>query len=152
MSSLRLVHIELTVANAFVESLHRHHKPVQGHRFSVGVELDGVLVGVAICGRPSGGHGEHNQDTVEVTRLCTNGAHNACSYLYGACARAAKALGYKYIQTYILEAELGTSLKASNWRLLGTSSPSTFDKYRTDGATRKADGLGVKQRWGLNLA
>lgn len=30
---MRLVHLELRDANAFVTELHRHHKKVQGHRF-----------------------------------------------------------------------------------------------------------------------
>ena len=54
-------------------------------------------------------------NTVEVTRLCADGTRNACSFLYGACKRAAKALGYSRIITYILESEDGTSLKASGW-------------------------------------
>jgi len=35
--------------------------------------------------------------------------------LYGAAARTAKAMGFVKIQTYILESELGTSLKAAGW-------------------------------------
>ena len=36
----------------FINKHHRHHKPVVGHRFSVGAEDNGILVGVAIIGRP----------------------------------------------------------------------------------------------------
>jgi hypothetical protein len=39
--------------------------------------------------------------------------------LYSACARAAKALGYGRIITYILESESGTSLRASGWVMTG---------------------------------
>ncbi len=39
--------------------------------------------------------------------------------LYSAAARAAKAMGFLKIQTYILETETGTSLKASGWKLEG---------------------------------
>lgn len=35
--------------------------------------------------------------------------------LYSACARIAKDMGFEKIQTYILESEHGTSLKASGW-------------------------------------
>ena len=52
---------------------------------------------------------------VEVTRLCTDGTKNACTFLYSACARAAYNLGYKKIQTFILQSESGISLKASGW-------------------------------------
>lgn len=59
--------------------------------------------------------------TAEVTRLCTNGTQNACSMLYAAAWRTAKAMGYKRIITYILESESGISLKASGWHFLGIS-------------------------------
>lgn len=112
---LRLVQCELADANAYVATLHRHHDPVQGHRFSIGVNHDGRLCGVAICGRPVARMVNKSQ-VVEVTRLCTDGTKNACSFLYSAAARAAKALGYIKIQTYILASEPGTSLLAAGWQ------------------------------------
>ncbi|MBO0750453.1 MAG: hypothetical protein J2O44_08505 [Porphyrobacter sp.] len=57
--------------------------------------------------------------TLEVTRLCTNGHRNACSFLYGAAQRAAFALGYRRIGTYVLKSEPGTSLAAAGWKLIG---------------------------------
>lgn len=57
--------------------------------------------------------------TLEVNRCCTDGAKNACSMLYGAAWRAAKALGYQRLITYTLPEEGGASLRASGWRLLG---------------------------------
>lgn len=117
---MKLVHVELAEANAFVTELHRHHKRVQGHRFSIGAWEHG-LVGVAIVGRPVGGQNQH--EWVEVTRLCTDGTHNACSFLYGAAARAAKALGFTRIQTYILKQETGVTLKASGWQFERMSHP-----------------------------
>lgn len=72
------------------------------------------IVGVAICGRPVSRHLDDGM-TLEINRLCTNGHRNACSKLYGACARIAKEMGYKKIVTYILESEHGASLKASNF-------------------------------------
>jgi hypothetical protein len=58
-------------------------------------------------------------DTLEVTRLCTDGTRNACSFLYGAAARAAFALGYHRIGTYTLPEEGGASLRATGWKLIG---------------------------------
>jgi hypothetical protein len=57
--------------------------------------------------------------TAEVTRLCTDGTKNSCSFLYGAAAKAAFALGFQRIGTYILANEPGTSLTATGWRLMG---------------------------------
>lgn len=98
--------------------LHRHHQAVRGHKFSLGAEKDGQLVGVAIIGRPVARMLQDGK-TLEVTRLCTDGTRNACSFLYGAAARAAFALGYDRIGTYTLPEEGGVSLRASGWKLLG---------------------------------
>lgn len=93
---LRLKPISLRDANEYVRKYHRHHKPVAGHKFSIGCEADGELVGVIIAGRPVSRYLDDGF-TLEVTRLCTNGEKNACSFLYGAAARAAAAMGYKRI-------------------------------------------------------
>ena len=76
------------------------------------------LRGVAIVGRPVSRFLDTGL-TAEITRLCTDGYKNACSFLYAACARIAKNMGYDRIITYILAAEKGTSLKASNWTCNG---------------------------------
>ena len=111
---LKITHIELSDANAFVAEHHRHHKPVTGHRFSIGVCNGGKLVGVAIVGRPVARKIDQ-RSTVEVLRLCTDGTRNACSILYAACRRAARELGYSRIITYILDTESGASLRAAGW-------------------------------------
>lgn len=118
MKRLTVERLELAEANAFVEQHHRHHRPVVGHVFSIGAALDGKIVGVAIVGRPVARLRDDGV-TAEVTRLCTDGTRDACSFLYGASARAAFALGFKRIGTYILASEPGISLAAVGWRLIG---------------------------------
>lgn len=115
---LQRVRVSLAEANDFVAAVHRHHKPVVGHLFSLGASLDGALVGVVIVGRPVS-RMRDDGETAEVTRLCTDGAKNACSFLYGAAARAAFALGFKRIGTYTLPEEGGASLRGAGWKLLG---------------------------------
>lgn len=115
---LQHVRIGLDEANAFVDQHHRHHKPVVGHLFSLGAVKDESIVGVVIVGRPVS-RLRDDGETAEVTRLCTDGTKDACSFLYGAAARAAFALGFKRIGTYILASEPGTSLTAAGWRLIG---------------------------------
>ena len=110
-------HIELAEANAYVEQFHRHHKAVRGHRFSIACYDGDRLCGVAIVGRPVA-RGIDQRSTVEVLRLCTDGTRNACSFLYGGAKRAAKALGYDRIITYILESESGVSLRASGFSFI----------------------------------
>ncbi len=110
--------VTLGEANEFVTRHHRHHKPVVGHKFSIGVVVGDDVVGVAVVGRPVSRHRDDGL-TLEITRLCTDGTKNACSFLYGAAAKAAFALGYKRIGTYIAAHEPGTSLIAAGWRLIG---------------------------------
>ena len=140
-----IVPITLRAANAYVEERHRHHKPSRGHKFSIGLMVDLEIVGVAICGRPVA-RGSDDGYTLEVSRLCTDGTKNACSKLYGACARVAKEMGYLKIQTYILESEIGTSLKASGWKLEFVTAGGQW-KY-TGGKERRTDQpTEPKQRW-----
>lgn len=106
--------IELRDANAFVERLHRHHDPVYRDKFRVAAVSDGQIVGVCQVGRPVSRINDDGH-TVEVVRLCTDGTKNACSFLYARAARAAEALGYRKIITYILETEDGASLRAAGW-------------------------------------
>tara|TARA_Y100000814_G_C12144500_1_gene338697 strand:- start:217 stop:651 length:435 start_codon:yes stop_codon:yes gene_type:complete len=114
---MNMTPISLAEANQFVADHHRHHKPVVSHKFSMAVEQDEEIVGVAIVGRPVA-RGLDDGYTLEVNRCCTTGAKNACSMLYGAAWRAAKAMGYRRLITYVLDSETGTSLKASNWKLV----------------------------------
>lgn len=155
--SLRIVPVSLQEAKAFVAKVHRHHKPPCGHKFSVGVEQDGNLVGVAMCSRPACPQLAEDGKTLEVSRVATDGAKNACSILYAACARAAVALGYDKIQTYILVTEPGTTLKASGWSLdkevCGDGRGTRFHLCRKDGLHRQVAGHEAipKQRWARQL-
>ena len=115
VGEMELVMITLQQARQFTELNHRHHTAPPGHKFSIGLEHDGELIGVAMVGRPVSRHLDNGR-TLEITRLTTNGHKNACSKLYSACVRAGKALGAKKIVTYILETEPGTSLKATGFK------------------------------------
>jgi hypothetical protein len=115
---LRLAPCDFETAAAFVRVHHRHHTPPVGHKFSLAAMLGEETVGVAIVGRPVARRRDDGR-TLEVTRLCTTGHKNACSFLYGAAAKAAFALGYSRIGTYVLKSEPGTTLKAAGWKLIG---------------------------------
>ena len=120
---LHLVPVTLKDANHFVEAWHRHNKPVHTAKFSVGVaDEDGVLRGVAIVGRPVARHYDDGL-TLEVNRSCTDGAPNANSMLYGACTRAAFALGFQRIITYTQAEEGGASLRAAGWKAIAERKP-----------------------------
>lgn len=142
---MRVVPLTLAQANELIVRLHRHHKPVVGHRFSLGLENDGELVGAVVVGRPVARKTEQ-YTTAEVTRLVTDGSKNACSALYGAAARVAKEMGFTRIQTFILEEEPGTSLRASGWTLDGTTTGGDWNKP-SRGGRRTDQPQGPKRRW-----
>ena len=111
---LRIAPLTLAQANILVGQWHRHHKPATGHRWSIGAYDGVVLVGAVIVGRPVA-RMTPQYTIAEVTRLVTNGYPNGCSMLYAAAARAAAAMGYSEIQTFILQSESGVSLTAAGW-------------------------------------
>ncbi len=149
---LHVIPLELTEANALVAQWHRHHKPAQGHRFSIGVIDDaGDLHGAAIVGRPVARLAGSPRDVLEVVRLVSDGTYNACSILYAAAARAGLAMGYRRIQTYILDDEPGTTLRASGWASEGEAGGGQWK--HTDGRARRTDQpTGMKERWSRTLA
>ena len=149
---LKIVPLELRELNELVNKWHRHHKRVQGHRFSIGV-LDtktNEIVGGCSVGRPVA-RKVNSKEVLEVTRLVTNGHKNACSILYAAAARVGRELGYKKIQTYILQSETGISLIAAGWEL-ENDSVGGGQWVHTDGKPRRTDQpTEKKQRWSKKL-
>lgn len=136
---MRLVAVKFQWVKAFITAHHRHNAPPISHKFSVGVEADiahtclrcwtargqwpSRLVGVAVVGRPVARHLD-DVATVEVTRTCVvDGARNANSMLYGACARAAKALGHTRLVTYTQHDESGASLRGAGWTRVAELAP-----------------------------
>ncbi len=119
--TLRLHPVTLTRARAFVNEHHRHHRAPPGGLFAIGAVEEGQsdLQAVAIVGRPIARLLDDGL-TAEVTRLCSREAvPNACSMLYAACWRAARAMGYRRLVTYILTTEPGITLRAAGWRCIG---------------------------------
>jgi hypothetical protein len=109
----------ITEARRFIGRHHRHSAAPSSGLFAVAVG-NPELCGVALVGRPVARRLDDGW-TAEITRVCTLGERNACSMLYGACVRAAKALGYRRIITYTLASESGASLRATG----ATSEPAT---------------------------
>lgn len=109
-------------AQAWIRAHHDHNDPPIGDLFRLGAsDSSGRIVGVAIVGRPIA---RALQDgwTVEVLRVAVRrdldpwgtrrGYPGACSFLYAASWRAARALGYRRAVTYTLDSESGASLRA----------------------------------------
>lgn len=114
-------------AKGFVAKHHRHSKKaVATWRFGTSLIRTDTdeMVGVGIAGncasrewdKQGGGH------FIEVRRVATLGTRNACSMIYGALTRAAKALGFCTAWTYTLTSESGASLLASGWEVYAVRS------------------------------
>lgn len=115
---LEIQPITFSEAAEYIRAHHRHHIPPVGWLFGCAVNNGEEVVGVVTIGRPVARVYDDGY-TAEVTRCCTDGTRNACSMLYGASWRAAKALGYRKLITYTRTNESGSSLKAAGWRVVG---------------------------------
>lgn len=109
---MNLLPMPIAGAKAWVAMHHRHNKRIGGALFALAAASEGRIVGVAIVGLPAARKAD-DMNTAEIRRVCTDGTHNACSFLLGAAKRAARALGYQRIITYTLPEESGSSLRAA---------------------------------------
>lgn len=146
---LRVTPVTLRAARAYVGAHHRHLPEPAGGKFALAVsDARGRLRGVAIAGRPVARRDDDGV-TIEVTRVATDGCANACSMLYGATRRAARALGYERLLTYTRIDEPGTSLRAAGWRFDRITRGGTWS--RTARLRRRGRAEGPKRRWFLPL-
>jgi hypothetical protein len=126
--SLELAPCTVRDAMDFVHQYHRHHRKPNGGLFAVACTEGEDVVGVAIVAQPVA---RMLMDgwTAEVIRLCVLDGHpNACSMLYAACWRAARALGWKRLVTYTLPEEGGASLRAAGWKCVGEAGGGTWSR------------------------
>jgi len=110
--------ITLKAAREYVTRVHRHHQAPQGGLFAIAASEGEYVKAVVIVGRPVARHLDDGF-TAEVTRLASDGSPNACSMLYAAAWRAARAMGYRKLVTYTLQREPGSSLRAVGFRIVG---------------------------------
>lgn len=146
--NLKIKPIHLKAAGEFVKHYHCHNIPPVGGKFSVACYEENRLCGVAICGRPVSRHLDDGE-TLEIYRNCTDGTYNACSKLYGACVRIAREMGYSKVITYTLQSESGASLKASNFRCVGSAGGTVWTGSRKRDYFVSAEEL--KRRWEYQL-
>lgn len=125
--TLSVVPMTLREADAFVDANHRHHKAPQGGLFAIGASDGEAVVGVVVVGKPVARMLADGW-TCEVTRLATDGSRNACSMLYRAAWRAARAMGYRRLVTYTLPEEGGSSLRAAGFLLIGEAGGGSWSR------------------------
>lgn len=114
-----IVPVTLERANNFVKEYHPRCRPFWGRRFAIGCAITGELVGVAIIGLPLEQVLADGQ-TLAVNYIYTTAGAAAYGALYGAAARAAKAMGYYRIIAYLPENVPGSGLRAIGWRCTGS--------------------------------
>jgi len=140
--------IELREANDFVLKYHRHNRPTQGHRFSIGLLKGGELIGVAIMGRPIS-RMLQTKGTLEILRVCIKeGNKNANSIMYSRVRKISELLGYTKLITYTLKTESQSSLKAVGAKVVAETQPQSWDRkkrHREEQDIYKQ----VKLRWEL---
>ncbi len=139
--------IPIKHALKFNADVHRRQPKLQGGMWAIAAEIDGATVGVAIVGHPQARMAAR-PGVLEVLRCAVlPQAKNACSALYGACSRAARAMGADDLFTYIHGDESGHSLKAAGWVPLGETGGGEWSR---DGRQRK---LSIdpkpKRKWGV---
>jgi hypothetical protein len=115
----RICPVTLREAQSFIREHHRHNDCTSGHKYSVGLQEDGRLIGVVTAGKPIA-RGNDDGYTLEITRCCVlEGHRNANSRLYAAALKVARAMGFRRALTYSLPSESGSSLKAVGFQFDG---------------------------------
>jgi hypothetical protein len=106
----------------FCKLVHRRQPDRNGCMWSIAALEFGVVRGVAIVGRPTARKLD-NGARLEVLRVAVEEkVSHACSMLYGACSRAARAMGATDLLTYTHLDESGVSLRAAGWIEFGLTS------------------------------
>ncbi len=142
--------VDFAEACEFIRQHHRHHIPPIGHRASIACADGDSVVGVAVMGRPVARRLDDGL-TLEVTRVATDGTEHACSKLYGACWKLARALGYRRLITYTLKTESGSSLRAVGWRCIEAPTPEGQWWSRPSRPRVDKHPLQAKLRWEVAL-
>jgi len=148
-AALSFVPIPLKEAMQYVSEHHRHHRPPNGGLFAIGLAENEKIVGVVIIGTPVA-RMLADGFTCEVTRLATDGSRNACSMLYRAAWRAAKAMGYRRLVTYTLPEEGGTSLRAAGFKLIGEAGGGSWHRPNVGRPRVDLHPTQTKWRWELS--
>jgi hypothetical protein len=143
LSALAVRPITQRVARAWIAAHHSHLPPPVGWLMGVAVHERGRLCCLAVLERPA----RLLQDgtTACVSRVCSDRTPHAASMALAAVTRAALALGYRRLVSYMLAGQRGTSYRAAGWRITGVTLGGEWSRpSRVRGAARQP---GFKIRW-----
>lgn len=138
--------VKRSAAIQFNADVHRRLPSIQGAMWCVSVREGEEIVGIALVGHPSQEQTTDEYDHLRVLRVAVKEGHkNACSMLYGACWRAARAMGVTSMDTFTHLDEPGTSLRASGWTEGGFTAGG---EHSRNGRPRKPQvDAAPKRRW-----
>lgn len=112
--SIYITPVSLQEANSFLARYEKTYKPVPGCKFTIGCAIKGRLMGAIIVGRCHG-----DSLALQVDCIHAAGGRTAYCMLYGAAARAAKAMGYHRIMAFISKDETDSGLRSACWKCVG---------------------------------
>ncbi len=113
--------------------------------WAVSVRRDADIVGVVLVGHPARVWMADNAILSVLRVAVKDGNPNACSMLYGAASRMARAAGADGLVTYTLGHEPGTSLRAAGW--LDGGMTKGGEHSRPSRQRDPAVDAGPKRRW-----
>lgn len=138
--------VKRSAALNFVRDVHRRLPKIQGAMWCISARHGASIVGVALVGHPSQEQTTDEYDHLRVLRVAVKeGYPNACSMLYAACWRAAKAMGVDSMDTFTHLDEPGTSLRAAGWIEDGTTAGGEYS--RPSRARAPQVDAAPKRRW-----
>lgn len=144
--SLTVAPIALKHAAKFIGVEHRHNKVMGIQRWALAAYDGQRLIGVVVVGNPNARMLKHPR-RFEVTRLATDGTTDACSFLYGAATRVARAMGIWSLKTYTLLSESGASLRAVHAKDEGEVAAEEWGRPSRPRTTKHT--IAPRRRWEL---
>ena len=151
---MKIVPLTLREANDFVERWHRHSARTSndGGKFAIGLELEGVLIGAAIVGRPVARMLQES-GTAELLRCCTapGAPKGACSKLAARAKRVWQQMGGTRMVTYTLTTESGASMRGAGFAIECEVPARRWDAPSRPRVARPIEGKD-KFRWSAELA
>lgn len=110
--------VTLQQANHFAAKHGKQYRPVNEQKFSIGCAINGKLIGIAIINDPISPEYDDGL-TLEIHYIYSTAGRPAYCMLYGAAARAAKAMGFCRIIASHPSGVPDSSLRAAGWRCVG---------------------------------
>lgn len=112
--SICIVPVSPQEADDFLTQHRRDYQSLPGIKFAVGCAVDGKLAGAIVVRRC-----QEDSLAMQVDGVCTAGGRAAYCMLFGAAARAAKAMGFRRIMAFLPVGRPDSALRSAGWKRTG---------------------------------